>query len=143
MFTLEKSLEKLAKAHREIVALYLFGSQATAKKGPLSDVDVALLLDEGRVQPRKRFDLQLELLGEAMHRCRRSDVDLVLLNEATPLLAYEVIRSGRLLYERDHDARVSFEAKALQHYLDLEPFYRVGRQYLRHQLLHAKGHGQS
>ena len=129
------SLRELAKEHREILALYLFGSQATAQTGPLSDVDVALLLDEGRIRPRKRFDLRLELLGEAMRRCGRSDVDLVLLNEATPLLAYEVIRSGRLVYERDHDARVSFEARALQRYLDLEPFYRVGRQYLKRQLL--------
>lgn len=130
-----RSLRALGRLHREIVAVYLFGSEATHRAGPLSDLDVALLIDETRVPPRKHFNLRLELIGEVMHACRRSDVDVVLLNEASPLLVYEVIRGGQLLFERQHDARVGFEARAVQHFLDLEPFYRVSRSYLRRQLL--------
>lgn len=140
---IRRPLQALGRSHREIAAIYLFGSHAAGKEGPLSDLDVALLLDERQVRPQKFFRFQMDLMGETAHACRRSDVDLVLLNRATPLLAYEVIRAGRLLYERDHDARVAFEARTVQHYLDLEPFYRVSRSYLKRQLLKSKGHGQS
>lgn len=133
-------LAALARRHPELTAVYLFGSQASGKAGPLSDVDVAVLLDESRVAARRYFKLRLELMAEAAHACRRDDVEVVLLNEATPLLAYEAVSGGKLLYERDHSARVSFEARVVQQYLDLEPFYRVGRRYLKQQLLSAR-HG--
>ncbi len=76
-----------------------------------------------------------------MRACRRSEVDLVLLNQAAPSLAYEAVREGQLLYERDHNARVAFEARTIQRYLDLEPFYRVSRSYLKRQLLRRQRHG--
>lgn len=138
--SIRRGLAALARRRPEFIAVYLFGSQANGKAGPLSDVDVAILLDGSRVPAKLFFKLRLELIAEASHVCRRDDVDVVLLNEATPLLAYEAVRGGELLYERDHSARVSFEARAVQQYLDLEPFYRVGRHYLKRQLLSAR-HG--
>ena len=137
---MERALKSLGRARGEITAVYLFGSQVSGKAGPLSDVDVAVLLDESRVPARRFFKLRLDLMAEAAHACRRDDVDVILLNEAAPLLAYEAVRGGELLYERDHSARVSFEARVVQQYLDLEPFYRVGRRYLRQQLISAR-HG--
>lgn len=47
-----------------VVAAMLFGSQATGKVGPLSDVDVAVWADPA-LDPSRRFDLRLELMGEA------------------------------------------------------------------------------
>lgn len=107
----------------------------------MSDLDIAVLIDESRLKPRSRFRFRLDLIGEATRAWGRPDVDVVLLNEASPLLAYEVVRSGRLLFERDHDARVAFEARTAQHYLDLEPFYRISRRYLKRQLLRPRKHG--
>lgn len=132
-------LKSLGHAHRPISALYLFGSQATETRGPLSDVDVAVLLDEKRVPPRKFFRFRLDLIAAATGACHRPDVDVVILNEATPVLKYEVVRNGRLIYERNRDSRIEFETGAVQHYLDLEPFYRVGRSYLKRQLLVRHG----
>ena len=134
MKTLKKALETLGRAHREILAVYLFGSEATGEASPLSDLDVAVFLDEKRVRPAKFFACQSQLTVELMQSCRRSDVDLVLLNEATPLLAYEVISSGSLAYERDHGRRVMFEAGALRRYFDLKPFFETARSYLRRRL---------
>lgn len=129
------SLRDFGRQHPEVAAIYLFGSQASGQAGPLSDLDVAVLLDESRVTSKRRLMPHLRFIGEVMHACRTFDVDVVVLNEATPLLAYEVIQGGRLLYEADHDRRVGFEAKTVQHYLDLVPFYRVSRSYLKKQLL--------
>lgn len=41
-------LIEFCKAQDDIVALYLFGSRATGSAGPLSDIDIAILLKEGR-----------------------------------------------------------------------------------------------
>ena len=132
-------LRVLGRAHRSIVALYLFGSQATGKQGPLSDVDVAVLLDGKKVPPKQFFSFRLELIGAATRACRRPDVDVVILNEVSPVLKYEVVRSGRLVYERNRTARVGFEAAVAQRYFDLEPFYQVSRFYLKRQLLARHG----
>lgn len=133
------SLRSLGRAHRPISALYLFGSQATGKNGPLSDIDVAVLLDERKVSPKRFFRFRLDLIAATTRVCQQPDVDVVILNEATPVLKYEVVRAGRLVYERDRSLRIEFEARAIQHYLDLEPFYRVSRSYLKRQLLSQHG----
>ena len=136
-----RALGEMGRTHREITALYLFGSGATGRAGPLSDLDVAVLLDEKKVSPSRRFRLRLDLIGEAMRAGRRSDVDLVFLNEAAPLLTFEVVRAGQVLYERDRDARIAFEARTAQRYLDIEPFYRVSGSYLKRQILGPKRRG--
>lgn len=135
-------LRGLGREHPEVLAVYLFGSSASRKAGPLSDLDVAVLLDESRLKPGRRFHFRLDLIGEAMGASHRPDVDLVLLNEASPLLAYEVIRGGRLLFERRRQARVEFESRAVGRYLDLKPFYRVSRRYLKKQMLRRGRNGQ-
>lgn len=133
----------LGRKHQEITAVYLFGSSATGKVGPLSDVDVAVLLQEKSIAPKKQFGFLLDLLGEAMHACRRPDVEVVLLNQASPLLAYEIVRHGKVLYERHPGQRVATEARIVRDYLDFEPFHRVQRRYLKDQLVRRIPHGQS
>ena len=135
---MHRNLEILGRKHPEIVAIYLFGSKAAGKAGPLSDVDIAVLLDSTKVPPRRYFQIKLRLITEAMEAIHRSDVDLVLLNEAPPSLAYEVIRSGQLVYERSHDQRVLFEARTMRTCLDMEPLYRIHRAYLKRHLLDSK-----
>lgn len=131
---IRKSLQALGKAHREIEAVYLFGSAAIGKTGPLSDLDIAVLL-KGRLGPsRAEFRRELELTADVMHACRRSDVDVVFLNQAPPLLAYEVVQKGQVLFERDRARRVEFEVNALKRMFDLEPFLETARRILKRRL---------
>ena len=134
--TIEKSLLLCARSHPEIHALYLFGSQAKGKSGPLSDLDIAVLLKirQGQGTSKTAFWKRLELASDLMHACRRPDVDVVLLDEATPLLAYQVVRAGKLLYERDHFHRIEFEVGALKRFFDFRPFLEVARQILKRRL---------
>ena len=48
-------------------------------------------------------------------------VDLVILDEAGPGLAYRVFRDGRVLLERDRKAFVERKARAILEYLDFKP----------------------
>ena len=84
-----------------VIAAYLFGSQASGATSPLSDIDIAVLLEPGTPSPGT---VQVELISDLMLVLCRSDVDVVVLNTAPPLLKERAI-SGRLLYCRDEHAR--------------------------------------
>ena len=52
-------------------------------------------------------------------------MDLVILNEAPPLLAYETLRHGILLYCADAQTRIEFQVRTLRAYEDTMPLRRV------------------
>jgi len=118
-----EQLEQLFSTHGVVLA-YLFGSQAEGHAGPLSDVDIAVLL-EPQVDREQWFQVQLDLTGELMDLFHRDDVDVAVLNQATPVLAHEVVRFGQVLYEASLSARVDFEIATLQRYTDTEPLRRL------------------
>jgi hypothetical protein len=109
---------KAVFASYPVVAAYLFGSQASATTTPLSDVDIAVLLEPDTPSPGH---VQADLISDLMLALHRSDVDVVILNTAPPLLKARAIFRGRLLYCRDHLARLRFEVAARRDYLDTQP----------------------
>lgn len=128
---IEEMRTRLEGAFREqgVRLAYLFGSQATGRARPDSDVDVAVLFGDG-VPPSDYNRRQLELIGAVMDAFGKNDVDVVILNEAPPLLAVEVLDHGKVLYNVDDALRVEFQVKALREYRDTEPLRRVLREAL-------------
>ena len=107
-----------------IVAVYIFGSVATAKNRPGSDIDVAIMI-RGQLTGMERVQLETSLsniLGK--------DVDLIVFGEATPLLQHQVLKDGYLIYERDPGERTKQEVAARREYLDTTFLYRVIEDYL-------------
>jgi len=116
-----------------VAAAYLFGSQARGAAGPLSDVDLAVVSD--RSLPRsRRFDLQLELIGAATAVLATNEVDLVMLDDAPPLLRHRVIRDGLVLVDRDPSRRLTFQTRSVLEYLDTKPLRGELSRGLRHRL---------
>jgi predicted nucleotidyltransferase len=112
-----------------VVLAYLFGSQAEGSARPGSDVDIAVLLPPGT--PRETFlDVRLSLTNELVDVFHK-DVDVVVLNDAMALLAYEVAQHGVLLYE-DEATRpaVDFLVAATIYYADTAHFRRLALSYL-------------
>ena len=79
--------------HEEVLFAILFGSRAAGRPRTGSDWDVAVHVAD-RLTPSQRFALRLELLAELDDL---GTIDLVLLNEAPPLLAQRALRGERLL----------------------------------------------
>jgi hypothetical protein len=52
-------------------------------------------------------------------------VDVVLLEEAPPALAFRIFRDGQVLFERDHARLVERKARAILEYLDWKPFEEI------------------
>jgi predicted nucleotidyltransferase len=121
------ALTEYLAAQPDVVAAYLFGSRATGRARAASDVDVAALLNEE--DSFARFERRLQLMVEVSDVCGR-EADVIVLNDAPPLLQHQVLRHGRLLYERDRRARIEFEIRAGKVYADLEPMRRFFRQAL-------------
>lgn len=121
-----ESLTEVLRAHPEIGYALVFGSVGRGTQHSQSDLDVAI----GGVS-RQLSVLELgELIGRLEAAARRP-VDLLLLDEAPPSLAYRVFRDGKVILERDHDALAKRKARAALEYFDFEPvedlFVHAGR----------------
>ncbi len=124
---------------RGLVALYLFGSVAQGRTTRLSDVDIAVLLPHEDVE--NLFEKRFRLVVDLMELLEESDVDLVVLNEAPPLLAHRILTEGELLYSRDEGERARFEARKVLEYLDFKPVLELQHAYMRRRLKEGKfGH---
>jgi uncharacterized protein len=104
----------------QIAAAYMFGSQARGNPGPLSDVDVAVWAAP-ELSSRDRFELRLRLAAAAQRALDGRAVDLVVLDDASPLLRHRAWRDGELLVDRDPRTRVRDETRALVEFLDTKP----------------------
>jgi predicted nucleotidyltransferase len=113
---------RLARAlDREgVVAASLVGSQATGRAGPLSDVDVAVWLDAA-LDPPARLHLQLALASAAAEALGTGEVDVIVLDDAPPLVRQRAMASAIRLVDRDPRERVRRETAALVEYLDTIP----------------------
>jgi hypothetical protein len=111
--------ERVAKAldRDHVVAAMIFGSQAAGRLGPLSDVDIAVWLDPV-LTPERRSRLRSELSLAAVEALGTDEVDVVVLNDAPPLLRHRALKSALRLFERDPRARIRLETTALLDYLD-------------------------
>ena len=121
---LQHQIETVVYAQPDVRLVYLFGSQVSGTTGPLSDIDLAVLLAREAsaihvfAQLEHLFSLALE--GQA--------VDVVILNQAPIELAYAVIAQGRIIYQRSIAERVEYEAEVMSRYGDFLPFLRAQRQ---------------
>lgn len=115
-----RTLAETLGRHPAVVAGYVFGSQATGTAGVLSDVDVGVWLD-ARLEPLARHELGVRLAWEAARALHGAEVQVVVLNDAPPLLIHRVLGNRIALIEGDPQARANLESDALIRYLDTIP----------------------
>jgi uncharacterized protein len=108
----------------EICLVYLFGSRLSGNIGPMSDYDLAVLVE--------KYDENERVLAELSHAAavvfKTDRIDVVPLNHAPVELAYAVIAHGECIFQKDNATRVEYEAKVLSMYGDYLPVLRAQRQ---------------
>jgi len=110
-------LRPVLEADPRIAYAILFGSRGRGSAHDRSDTDLAVGLARGA-------RLSVTEIGELVSRLESAAggrVDLVLLDEAGPGLAYRAFRDGRVVFERDRSALVGRKARAILEYLDFRP----------------------
>ena len=86
-------------------------------------MDVGVVLDRGVHATRSsRFTERVRLGSELIGALHVNAVDLVVLNDAPPLLARRILLEGRQVYSSDMDADRDFRRDTLLRAADLEPF---------------------
>ncbi len=117
----------------EVRFAVLFGSAVARGPDAARDIDLAVSLD----RPRSLLELG-GLAGRIEDRVGR-DIDLVDLDEASTLLRWEVLRTGRVVNHRDADAWHRFQAQVPIEYCDLRPYLDREAEGLRRVLGEASG----
>jgi predicted nucleotidyltransferase len=117
---LVESLRSALAARPEVREGYLFGSQARGDADADSDVDVAVFVEEEALE-RPGFGYAAELGSALQAALKRSDVEVVVLNRAAPLLYYRVLRDGIRVVTRVPTETTAREGYALSRYFDYIP----------------------
>jgi predicted nucleotidyltransferase len=117
---LEIKLTEFFSGEACVVVAYLFGSTAREEANCLSDIDIAVLLDDS-LTGKEAFDLQLRLIVDLGDLLKTKNVDLVVLNDSPLLLSFNIIRDGIIL-KSDERKRVGFEIRIMSRYYD-EQYY--------------------
>lgn len=113
-----------------VVAAYLYGSHAAGRAHRDSDVDVGVLLDRVRYpQKAQRGELRVTIGSALISALGCNRVDVVVLNDVSPLLAREVVR-GQRVFCADGLAERTFIRDVQLRAADLAPFIEKHRQRL-------------
>jgi hypothetical protein len=133
---MDQSIEQLKServsdllADNGVLLAYVFGSQARGEAGPLSDVDVAVLFAPN-LNKTDRFRRVIAVANELSVILQRDDVQVIDLNDASPLLRHRVYYDGQALFCPDDAVRVRFETTALRDYVDTAPLRRLKEKFL-------------
>jgi len=110
----------ILRTHGEVLFAYAFGSFLDPL--PIHDIDIGVYTAD--VDKKTSTAYALDLAEELSGRLKLP-VDVRVLNFAPLPFCYHVIR-GKLLFEKDEDARSAFIERTVRGYLDIEPLLRKG-----------------
>lgn len=108
-------IEAYFRHQEDILAVYLFGSYGTEFQTPMSDVDIALLFDQVSVPS---VDRVLEIEDEIRQIAGEEDINVLCLNNASLVLQFNVIKTGRIVYEKHRDRVSDFHERVFKLYGD-------------------------
>jgi len=116
---LHKSVRQvLAKAENddELVAVILFGSRARHEAGPISDVDICLVLRPGK------YDA-LTLSRKKLDYLKDSDADIHIFSQLPLYIRRRVLKEGKILMCHDEDALYEIAFRTAQAFEDFKHIY--------------------
>ncbi|MBI4895234.1 MAG: nucleotidyltransferase domain-containing protein [Candidatus Aenigmarchaeota archaeon] len=107
---IEFAINELKKI-KEVKAIYLFGSQATGKAKPYSDIDICVFTK----QPLSRR-IKLKIFGESSKR-----ISISLFHELPIYIQYRVLRDGKVYLVKDQGMLHDITVSTMNNYLDFKP----------------------
>ncbi|MBA7679108.1 hypothetical protein ES703_87391 [subsurface metagenome] len=116
---LEKIINSVFNNRDEVLLCYLYGSYVSGNRSEFSDIDLGILLDRTyKKHYLYQVDLSLEIEKEFGNKI---EIDLYILNDATPRFLYNIIKCGRIIHSKDETIQHEFEIRVLYDYLEIKP----------------------
>ncbi|MCB9099287.1 MAG: nucleotidyltransferase domain-containing protein [Anaerolineales bacterium] len=103
-----------------IIAAWAFGSAQEGTIRDSGDIDIGIL-----VESAPSLNELTRLLSRLQEALQFEDIDLVVLNDANPILRFEAL-SGRSLFCRDLSRRAEFASLTAREYEDAMAFFEWG-----------------
>jgi len=126
----KKEIERIFIS-KGVILSYLFGSSIKSNFSKLSDIDIAVLLKrEIDCENYLKIKLDLSVKLSEILRNLKTEIDIVILNESSITLKYQVIKYGEVIYKLDEKTRVNFETSVVDYYLDTKPIRDESFEYL-------------
>ena len=136
---LEETIADYFKANSAgITAVYIFGSQASGRYIPSSDVDIALLFD--RSDPDYIHSCMDEILLK-LPRLLRKDIHPVAMNSASEALLKQIFSKGRCLRVNDSRKLAEFKMVAYARIADFNYYLKKMQEGLIRRVLEAAPSG--
>lgn len=130
---LHDQIKSFFKARADVWAVYVFGSQAKNKTSRHSDVDLAILFNPTNIPD---FATKIEL-KESLSSLLKTDVDLVVMNTANPVLKHQIYKHGQIVLNKNARYTTGFWVKSLVEYCDL----KISRSLIEKNILNRKVYG--
>jgi predicted nucleotidyltransferase len=112
-----------------VASVYLFGSHAAGRSHRDSDIDLGILLRRQRYpEARDRFEARVRLGADLIQHLRENQVDVVILNDAPPLLGRRIVSEGVRAFCSDPAADHAYVRDVQLRAADVEPFLRRMRR---------------
>ncbi len=108
------------KRDKEVIALYSFGSLAKDALRPMSDLDFGVLLNN-KITKKQSIEKHIELIGLFTELFKTEEIDLILMNQSPSHIAFQIIKTGNLLFCGDRRSLVDFIERVIGLYLDFKP----------------------
>lgn len=113
---ISKECKDILIENEGILFAYIFGSYAQNRIREDSDIDIAIYL-KNKIEIDEYLSMKMDL-SEVTKR----EIDLVVLNDATPLLKYEIYKNNILLFTRDKTIESKYKVKTLFEYNDMKRY---------------------
>jgi hypothetical protein len=114
-----------------VAAAWLFGSQTRTAR-PDSDIDLAVLFR------RRPTSLELIDIGAELRELGGRPVDVVDLDGASPIVAYQALKNGRLVADNEPRRRIDFVAHLPGRYEDIRIVRREAEKTLLQRIAHGR-----
>jgi uncharacterized protein len=137
---LTDAIRRALEPDESVRAAMLFGSQATGRARAGSDVDVAVLLTPEQAQQSATQALR-RLIAALSCELAADRLDVIILNTASPALAFQVLKHGRVAFERDNRDLHRFRVRTYSAHADYEHAERFFRSVTKERALEGLKRG--
>ena len=112
---ISKTIQSYFRDKPHIIAVMIYGSHSFGNEKPDSDIDIAVLTENGSLTPEEKSRMTIDLM-----KLLDKDIDLVSFGNAPCILQMQIFKKGELILCRDEKAFYQFQVNVVQEYLDLK-----------------------